>query len=59
VCVDVPQGDPLSAIAGTRRGVHVAGARMVMDPARSPVGLASTLRAPLRAPEPAVAQQLP
>lgn len=52
--VSVPADDPLAGLAGSRRGVHVAGMRFLIRPARQPVGLASTLRAPLRAPEPAL-----
>lgn len=54
VTVDVPAADPLAAYAGRHRGVHVRGLRFVVDPARHPAGLASTLRAPLQAPEPAL-----
>jgi hypothetical protein len=32
----------------------VSGVRMVINPARRPAGLTATLRAPLRAPEPAL-----
>lgn len=52
--VDVPAGDPLEGLVGRHPGLLVAGMRLVMNPARRPVGLASTLRAPLRAPEPAL-----
>ncbi|CAN5817042.1 hypothetical protein BH24ACT2_BH24ACT2_17210 [soil metagenome] len=52
--VQTPEGDPLAPLAGGHPGVHVAGMRLRVRPARHPVGLASTLRAPLRAPEPAL-----
>ena len=54
VDVEVPADDPLAAIAGRHRGLMLAGMRLVMNPARRPVGLTATLRAPLRAPEPAL-----
>ena len=54
VIVDVPDGDPLAPLAGRHWGVQVGGFRMVMDPARHPSGLTSTLRAPLRSAEPAL-----
>lgn len=52
--VQAPEGDPLAPLGGRHPGVHIAGMRMRVRPARHPVGLASTLRAPLRAPEPAL-----
>ena len=52
--VDVPADDPLCGLAGRRRGLLVSGMRLVVNPARRPVGLAATLRAPLATPEPAV-----
>lgn len=52
--VNVPADDPLAASAGTGRGTLVAGLRMLVSPARHPKGLTATLRAPLRAPEPAL-----
>jgi len=54
VDVEVPADDPLAGLAGRHRGLMIAGMRLVMNPARRPVGLAATLRAPLRAPEPAL-----
>jgi hypothetical protein len=45
--VEVPADDPLAGLAGRHRGLMV-------NPARRPVGLTATLRAPLRAPEPAL-----
>jgi hypothetical protein len=59
VNVYVPQGDPLVALAGGHRGLHLAGMRFTVRPARHPVGLASTLLAPLRAPEPALSWSAP
>jgi hypothetical protein len=55
ITVDVPDDDPLAGLAGRHWGVQVGGLRMVMDPARHPSGLTSTLRAPLRSAEPALA----
>ena len=52
--IEVPQDDPLAGMAGRHRGLMIAGVRLVMNPARRPVGLTVTLRAPLRAPEPAL-----
>ena len=52
--VTVPDDDPLAGLAGRHRGLMVAGMRLVVSPARRPVGLTATLRAPLRAPEPAL-----
>ena len=52
--IDVPAGDPLAGLAGRHRGMLIAGMRLVVSPARRPVGLTATLRAPLRAPEPAL-----
>ena len=57
--VGVPEGDGLAPLAGRHLGVHVAGMRMLVRPARHPVGLTSTLRAPLRAPEPALSLNTP
>lgn len=52
--VSVPDDDPLAGLAGRHRGLTVSGMRLVVNPARRPVGLTATLRAPLRAPEPAL-----
>ncbi len=52
--VSVPDDDPLAGLAGRHVGLMVAGMRLVVSPARRPVGLTATLRAPLRAPEPAL-----
>ncbi|MDQ3896880.1 MAG: acetoacetate decarboxylase family protein [Actinomycetota bacterium] len=52
--VTVPDDDPLVGLAGRHRGLIVSGMRLVVNPARRPVGLTATLRAPLRAPEPAL-----
>jgi hypothetical protein len=59
VTVYAPTGDPLAPAAGTHLGVHVAGMRFVVRPARRPVGIASSLLAPLRAPEPALSWRTP
>jgi hypothetical protein len=52
--VTVPEDDRLAGIAGRHKGLLVAGLRLVVNPARRPVGLTATLGAPLRAPEPAL-----
>ncbi len=52
--ITVPSDDPLAPLAGRHRGLIVAGMRLVVRHARRPVGLTATLRAPLRAPEPAL-----
>lgn len=57
--VEVPPDDPLAGLAGSHHGLIVSGMRLVMNPARRPVGLAATLRAPLRAPEPALSWSRP
>jgi hypothetical protein len=54
VTVSVPDGDPLASLAGSWRGATVASMRFLVKPARHPVGLTSTLLAPLRAPAPAL-----
>lgn len=50
----IPEDDALAGLAGRHHGLMVAGMRLVVNPARRPVGLTATLRAPLRAPEPAL-----
>lgn len=52
--VDVPDGDPLAGIAGSHPGAVVSAMRFVLDPARLPSGVLSTLLAPLSSPEPAL-----
>ncbi|MEW6152372.1 MAG: acetoacetate decarboxylase family protein [Actinomycetota bacterium] len=52
--VETAAADPLAALAGSHRGLLVSGLHLRVDPARRPTGLAATLRAPLRAPEPAL-----
>ncbi len=52
--VEVPVDDDLFGLAGRHLGLMVSGMRLVVNPARRPVGLTATLRAPLRAPEPAL-----
>ena len=54
VQIHVGENDPLVWLAGSHRGAVVSGVHHVLDPARLPAGLASTLRAPLTAPEPAM-----
>jgi hypothetical protein len=57
--MEVPDDDPLAPLAGPHRGVLLTGMRFVIAPARLPAGLTSTLRAPLRAPEPALVSTPP
>jgi hypothetical protein len=60
ITVEAPDDDPLAPLA--RRGhvgVHVASLRLTVNPARHPIGVASTLLAPLRAPEPALTLSTP
>ncbi|MBW3580924.1 MAG: acetoacetate decarboxylase family protein [Actinobacteria bacterium] len=57
--IDVPEDDQLGSLGGRHLGMHVAGMRILVRPARQPVGLTSTLRAPLRAPEPALSLGTP
>ncbi len=57
--VEVPERDALGGLSGPHPGAHVAGMRLIVRPARQAVGLASTLRAPLRAPEPALSLGVP
>lgn len=52
--VSAPEDDALAGLAGRHKGLVVSGMRFVVNPARRPVGLTATLRAPLRAPEPAL-----
>ena len=59
VSIDVPPGDGLAPLQGEHRGIDVASVRFVMRPARHPIGIASTFRAPLRAPEPALSLSAP
>ncbi len=47
-------GGDLGDLSGAHPGVHVAGMRFLVRPARHPFGFTSSLRAPLRAPEPAL-----
>jgi hypothetical protein len=54
VHVYAPSSDPFSVLVGAHRGVHLQGLRFTVRPARRPVGFASTLLAPSRAPEPAL-----
>ncbi|MDQ1446383.1 MAG: hypothetical protein QOI20_2847 [Acidimicrobiaceae bacterium] len=50
VWVGAPDDDPLAWAAGGHLGGVMTGMRMVVDPARHPAGLLSSLRAPLQAP---------
>jgi hypothetical protein len=59
VWVDTADGDDLAPLRGRHRGAHVGGLRLVTRPARAPIGLTSTLLAPLRAPEPALSCAAP
>ena len=59
VTVYAPKDDPLGALSGRHRGALVNGLRLSIKQARKPVGVASTLLAPLRAPEPALSSTLP
>jgi hypothetical protein len=52
--ITAPDSDGLFGLAGWHRGMVVSGVRMVINPARRPAGLTATLRAPLRAAEPAL-----
>ena len=56
--VETAEGDPLAWLAGSHRGLVVAGLRLVISPARVRSGLTSTLRAPAQAPEPALTRSL-
>jgi hypothetical protein len=57
--MEVPDNDDLAPLAGPHRGVVLTGMRFVIGPARLPSGLASTLLAPLTAPEPALVSTPP
>jgi acetoacetate decarboxylase len=57
--VEVGENDPLVWLAGRHRGLLVSGVRFVLDPARVPSGVRSTLKAPLQAPEPALTAERP
>jgi Acetoacetate decarboxylase (ADC) len=52
--ITAPDDDGLAGLTGCHRGMVVSGLRLVINPARRPAGLTATLRAPLRAPEPAL-----
>jgi hypothetical protein len=55
LAIEIPDDDPLAPLARERaRGVHIAGLHLNVRPARHPRGWASSLRAPLRAPSPAL-----
>ncbi|MDQ3756798.1 MAG: hypothetical protein M3394_02995, partial [Actinomycetota bacterium] len=50
--VEVPDDDELAWLAGSHGGLSMSSARVLMRPARHPLGLLSSFRAPLRAAEP-------
>ncbi|HEX2039450.1 MAG TPA: hypothetical protein VHF47_06920 [Acidimicrobiales bacterium] len=50
--VDVPADDSLAWLGGSHGGLVLSAARLVVRPARHPLGLLSSFRAPLRAAEP-------
>lgn len=52
VTVEAPADDDVAPLAGDHLGVVVAGMRFVVRPARHPAGVTTSLRAPLRAPDP-------
>ena len=52
VTVEVPDDDELAPLAGNHVGVVVQGMKFIVRPARHPAGLATSLRAPLQAPDP-------
>lgn len=52
VAVHVQADDDLGWLAGDHGGIRINGLRLRINPARLPAGLVSSLRAPLRAPEP-------
>lgn len=53
VRVEVPPGDELEPLAGSRRGWVISGRALVLEPSRRPTGLLKTFLAPSAAPEPA------
>jgi hypothetical protein len=53
--VEMGEDDPLFALAGVHHGFVLSGLAVRRRAARRPLGLLSTFRAPLRAPEPGVA----
>lgn len=59
VDVSAPPDDALAPLVGAHRGVTVDSLRFVVRPARTPFGLASSLRAPLAAPEAALSSISP
>ncbi len=54
IVVEAKPDDALEPLAGRHPGAMVSGLRATLHPARAPLGLAKSLVAPLRAPEPAV-----
>ena len=59
VSIEVSSGDGLTPLQGEHRGIDVGSVHYVVRPARHPIGFASTFRAPLRAPEPALSLSAP
>ena len=57
--LEAPEGDALSPLGGSHRGALLSGLRIVLPPAKLPMGLRATLNAPLQAPEPALTSTLP
>ena len=51
VTIDVPPGDGLGPLAGSRRGWIISGRSLVLEPSRQPSGLLRTLLAPAHPPE--------
>jgi hypothetical protein len=51
VTIDVPEGDGLEPIAGSRRGWIISGRTLVLEPSRRPSGLLRTFVAPHLEPE--------
>jgi hypothetical protein len=53
--LQLEEDDPLAGLTGVHRGLALSGMVVHRRPARRPLGVLSTFRAPLRAPEPGVA----
>ena len=56
--VNVDDDDPLAWTVGPHPGLSVSSLRMLVRPARHPVGLISSLQAPSQAPEPALSSEV-
>lgn len=59
VSLVVPHDDALAWLAGPHPGLAVANTRIVLRPARHPLGVLSSFRAPLRAAEPGLSYRAP